>query len=102
MRRHLAAWALVLAACAGAVASRVLGGDQRPPETFALSRSHPEPHVRTVTLTVCVRVTVVTWRRAAGVTGPRASVSDDESVPAATRPATVPAQAASASAQTAA
>jgi uncharacterized protein with FMN-binding domain len=68
VRRHLAAWALVLAACAGAVASRVLGGDQRPPETFALSRGQAEPRVRTVTRT---RTVVVTRRTVAHAAPPR-------------------------------
>jgi uncharacterized protein with FMN-binding domain len=68
VRRHLAAWALVLAASAGAVASRVLGGDQRPPETFALSRGQAEARVRTVTRT---RTVVVTTRTVVHAAPPR-------------------------------
>jgi uncharacterized protein with FMN-binding domain len=85
VRRHLAAWALVLAACAGAVASRVLGGDQQPPETFALSRSHAEPHVRTVTRTRTVVVTTRTVEHAA----PRRTPAPARRV-AAPAPATTP------------
>ena len=57
--RHVAAWTLALAACAGAVAARVLVGEPAPPTTFSAvpARSAAQPRVRTVTRTQTVVVT---------------------------------------------
>jgi uncharacterized protein with FMN-binding domain len=65
-RRHVAAWTLSLAACAGAVAARVLVGGQPPPTTLASTPAHggPPARVRTVTRTQTVVVTVPRVRRA--------------------------------------
>jgi len=62
--RHVAAWSLALAACAGTVAARVLVGEGPSSETFALGpvSTHVEPRTRTVTRTRTVVVTRIVAR----------------------------------------
>ena len=57
--RHVGAWVLALAACAGAVAARVLVGEPQPPVTFAAAPAAPG-RTHTVTRTHTVVVTVRT------------------------------------------
>jgi uncharacterized protein with FMN-binding domain len=55
--KHVAAWVLALAACAGVVVARVLVGESKEPLTFAVAPAG-RAHTRTVTRTHTVVVTV--------------------------------------------